>query len=57
MPEAKYKPHRTLRTVKKKTGGILNCRDLCSKKHGVGTEEWFTCVEACQKKAKEESVG
>ena len=53
MPEAKYKPHNTLRTAKKKSRGAIGCRAQCTKLHPVGSDEWFTCVEECQRKAKE----
>ena len=52
MPEEKYTPHRTLRTAKKKAIGVIGCRAQCTKLHTPGSDEWFTCVEECQKKAK-----
>lgn len=54
MPvEEKYKPRNTLRTAKKKTRGVIGCKTQCTKLHTPGTEEWFTCMEECQRKAKE----
>ena len=52
MPEAKYKSRNTLRTAKKKVGGAISCKAQCDKSHTPGTDEWFICMENCQKKAK-----
>lgn len=49
MPEEKkYKPRKTLRTVKKKGGISVRCRPYCSSKYSNGSEEWLRCMEICQ---------